>query len=235
MEDKKDNTPPRKIAYVLDTNVLLHDPTSLFRFEEHDIYLPMIVLEELDGHKKGMTEVARNGRQTSRTLDALAAAQGADITTGLKLDTTGHREAGGRLFFVETDGGDFRDRIDADGNLIERISDRQPQRMAHGASAVFHRLGGQRGRPPRRPALRERRSRREHRRRSGDVRAPPRRGPLALDAAGWAAKPFLPLPVLGLPGWCVENESPAFYDDAAVFRPPRCSGDQPGRKPSIDR
>jgi hypothetical protein len=59
--------------------------------------------------------------------------------------------------------------------------------------------------------------------------------PLALDAAGWAAKPFLPLPVLGLPGWCVENESPAFYDDAAVFRPPRCSGDQPGRKPSIDR
>jgi PhoH-like ATPase len=68
---------------VLDTNVLLHDPTSLFRFEEHDIFLPMIVLEELDNHKKGMTEVARNGRQVSRTLDALAAAQGADITAGL--------------------------------------------------------------------------------------------------------------------------------------------------------
>jgi PhoH-like ATPase len=51
--------------FVLDTNVLLHDPMSLFRFEEHDIYLPMIVLEELDGHKKGMTEVARNGRQTT--------------------------------------------------------------------------------------------------------------------------------------------------------------------------
>ena len=59
--------------FVLDTNVLLHDPSSLFRFEEHDIYLPMIVLEELDGHKKGMTEVARNGRQASRTLDALVA------------------------------------------------------------------------------------------------------------------------------------------------------------------
>jgi PhoH-like ATPase len=67
---------------VLDTNVLLHDPTSLFRFEEHDIFLPMIVLEELDGHKKGMTEVARNGRQTSRTLDALAGVQGADIAHG---------------------------------------------------------------------------------------------------------------------------------------------------------
>ncbi len=89
---------PAKL-FVLDTNVLMHDPMCLFRFEEHDIYLPMIVLEELDGHKKGMTEVARNARQTSRTLDALAGAQDADITKGLKLDTTGHREAGGSLFF----------------------------------------------------------------------------------------------------------------------------------------
>ena len=72
---------------------------SLFRFEEHDIFLPMIVLEELDGHKKGMTEVARNARQASRTLDALAGAQGADISAGLKLNTTGHPEAGGCLFF----------------------------------------------------------------------------------------------------------------------------------------
>ena len=58
---------------MLDTNVLMHDPMSLFRFEEHDIYLPMITLEELDGHKRGMTEVARNARQVSRDLDALAA------------------------------------------------------------------------------------------------------------------------------------------------------------------
>jgi len=89
---------PTKL-FVLDTNVLLHDPMCLFRFEEHDVFLPMIVLEELDGHKKGMTEVARNGRQTSRTLDALAAAQGADIGLGLKLNSTGHGEAGGKLFF----------------------------------------------------------------------------------------------------------------------------------------
>ncbi|MFM1906733.1 MAG: hypothetical protein RLZZ591_410 [Pseudomonadota bacterium] len=85
--------------FVLDTNVLLHDPMCLFRFEEHDIYLPMIVLEELDAHKKGMTEVARNARQTSRTLDALAATNGTDISLGLQLDTTGHREAEGKLFF----------------------------------------------------------------------------------------------------------------------------------------
>ncbi|EWS65637.1 putative ATPase related to phosphate starvation-inducible protein PhoH [Hydrogenophaga sp. T4] len=85
--------------FVLDTNVLLHDPMSLFRFEEHDIFLPMIVLEELDGHKKGMTEVARNGRQTSRTLDALVAQQGGDMTRGLKLSATGHLSARGLLFF----------------------------------------------------------------------------------------------------------------------------------------
>jgi PhoH-like ATPase len=92
------STGPAKL-FVLDTNVLMHDPMCLFRFEEHDIYLPMIVLEELDGHKKGMTEVNRNARQTSRSLDALAAAKGADMALGLQLDTTGHREAKGRLFF----------------------------------------------------------------------------------------------------------------------------------------
>ena len=95
---KVKHTGPSKL-FVLDTNVLLHDPMCLFRFEEHDIFLPMIVLEELDAHKKGMTEVARNARQTSRTLDALAGHQGADITMGLPLSTTGHREAGGKLFF----------------------------------------------------------------------------------------------------------------------------------------
>ena len=89
---------PAKL-FVLDTNVLMHDPMCLFRFEEHDIFLPMIVLEELDGHKKGMTEVARNARQTSRSLDALAGASGADIGKGLKLNTTGHTEAGGCLLF----------------------------------------------------------------------------------------------------------------------------------------
>jgi len=105
--DKTQTTPREKRAapggpsklFVLDTNVLMHDPMSLFRFEEHDIFLPMIVLEELDGHKKGMTEVARNARQASRMLDALAAAQGADMGSGLKLASTGHREAGGKLFF----------------------------------------------------------------------------------------------------------------------------------------
>jgi PhoH-like ATPase len=95
---KKKHTGPTKL-FVLDTNVLMHDPMCLFRFEEHDVFLPMIVLEELDGHKKGMTEVARNARQTSRSLDALVASHDADILTGIKLDGTGHIEVGGRLFF----------------------------------------------------------------------------------------------------------------------------------------
>lgn len=99
---KPRGTGPAKL-FVLDTNVLMHDPMSLFRFEEHDIYLPMITLEELDGHKKGMTEVARNARQVSRDLDALAASMnsrdGKGLTEGLALSGTGHREAAGKLFF----------------------------------------------------------------------------------------------------------------------------------------
>jgi PhoH-like ATPase len=88
--------------FVLDTNVLMHDPMSLFRFEEHDVFLPMITLEELDGHKKGMSEVARNARQVSRDLDALATDGALDPKEGIPLAKTGHREASGRLFFQTT-------------------------------------------------------------------------------------------------------------------------------------
>ncbi|MFO8154951.1 MAG: PhoH family protein [Pseudomonadota bacterium] len=49
----------------------MHDPTCLYRFQEHDIFLPMVVLEELDNHKRGHSEVARNVRQASRFLDEL--------------------------------------------------------------------------------------------------------------------------------------------------------------------
>lgn len=84
--------------FVLDTNVLLHDPSSLFRFEEHDIFLPMVALEELDHHKKGMTEVARNARQVSRTLDNLCA-ESADLLQGIPLNSLGNKEATGTLWF----------------------------------------------------------------------------------------------------------------------------------------
>ena len=84
--------------FVLDTNVLMHDPTSLFRFEEHDIYLPMFVLEELDNNKKGMTEVARNARQTSRFLDGLISENSQHIEDGVSLQTESNMAATGRLF-----------------------------------------------------------------------------------------------------------------------------------------
>ncbi|RVU46451.1 PhoH family protein [Rubrivivax rivuli] len=102
---KPRSTGPAKL-FVLDTNVLMHDPMSLFRFEEHDVFLPMITLEELDGHKKGMSEVARSVRQVSRELDALAALAAKDgqmdAQAGIPLAGTGHREAGGKLYFQTT-------------------------------------------------------------------------------------------------------------------------------------
>jgi PhoH-like ATPase len=91
------NAGPSKL-FVLDTNVLMHDPMSLFRFEEHDVFLPMIVLEELDGNKKGTSEVARNARQASRYLDTLAASS-PDMAAGQPLSALGHSEAQGHLFF----------------------------------------------------------------------------------------------------------------------------------------
>jgi PhoH-like ATPase len=89
--------------FVLDTNVLMHDPSSLFRFEEHDIFIPMVVLEELDAGKKGVSEVARNVRQVSRFIDEIINAAGTDdINNGLQLNTAlhlnGHSDACGRLF-----------------------------------------------------------------------------------------------------------------------------------------
>ena len=93
--------------FVLDTNVLMHDPTSLFRFEEHDVYLPMYVLEELDNNKKGMTEVARNARQASRFLDSLVSTASPNIEEGVPLQALGNKAATGRLYlqtqFIDQD------------------------------------------------------------------------------------------------------------------------------------
>jgi PhoH-like ATPase len=75
-----------KRIYVLDTNVLMHDPTAMFKFEEHDVYLPMQVMEELDNAKKGTSEASRNARQVSRFLNELIESQGvADVHAGIPL------------------------------------------------------------------------------------------------------------------------------------------------------
>ena len=85
--------------FVLDTNVLMRDPSSLFRFSEHDLYLPMTTLEELDNHKKGMTEVARNARTVSRSLDQLIAGTSGTLDEGIPLNKLGNQDVTGRLFF----------------------------------------------------------------------------------------------------------------------------------------
>ena len=103
MQRRRDREAPRAVKaaatrlFVLDTNVLMHDPTSLFRFEEHDVFLPMVVLEELDDHKKGMSEVARNARQASRFLDEIVNQEG-DLEKGYSLKLKSGGEALGSLF-----------------------------------------------------------------------------------------------------------------------------------------
>jgi PhoH-like ATPase len=103
------NSKPRRGAgrrlFVLDTNVLMHDPTALYRFEEHDIYLPMEVLEELDANKKGLSEASRNVRQVSRFLDEMMRGASKDqIDLGLPIPShtngnQGKNPSSGRLFF----------------------------------------------------------------------------------------------------------------------------------------
>lgn len=90
--------------FVLDTNVLMHDPSALFRFQEHHVYLPMTVLEELDNAKIGVSEVARNVRQTNRFIDELLTAQQeVVIEQGLQLNQFTAAEepykCNGRLYF----------------------------------------------------------------------------------------------------------------------------------------
>src|SRR3989338_11169325 len=82
--------------FVLDTNVLMHDPSSLFRFEEHDVYLPMVTLEELDNNKKGLTEVARNARQTSRFIEEIIGTTLDSLEKGCPLTKNGNNFSSGR-------------------------------------------------------------------------------------------------------------------------------------------
>ena len=93
----------KKRLYIIDTNVLMHDPTSIFRFEEHDVFLPMMVLEELDAAKKGLSEVARNVRQVSRFIGEMMQRQHTTrLDKGLELkepDGLDLMAGTGRLFF----------------------------------------------------------------------------------------------------------------------------------------
>ena len=91
LNEKTDAAMQRKM-YVLDTNVLIHDPFALNRFDEHDVVLPIVVLEEMDKVKRGVDELARNVREASRQLDELSE-DCRDLKKGCPLP------GGGCLFF----------------------------------------------------------------------------------------------------------------------------------------
>ena len=113
--------PANTKLFVLDTNVLMHDPTSLFRFEEHDVYIPMAILEELDNNKKGVSEVSRNARQASRYLDELISHAESSIAEGIALELHGDKSATGRLFLqTEAITGDLPARL-ASGKADNQI------------------------------------------------------------------------------------------------------------------
>ncbi len=118
----------KKRLYVLDTNVLMHDPTALFRFEEHDVFIPMMVLEELDAAKKGLSEVSRNVRQVSRFIGELMGESGADLEAGLELKVPDGLDLDvgrGRLFFQtkmpQTHSSLLRDGSFADNEILSTV------------------------------------------------------------------------------------------------------------------
>ena len=130
---RQSRKPKVKKLFVLDTNVLMHDPTSLFRFDEHDLYLPIATLEELDAHKRGLSDVSRNARQASRFLDEIVT--GEDIKHGLPIKTRDGQAAKGRLFLqTEAINGELPTTL-ASGktdnqilSVVRYLQDKEPQR-----------------------------------------------------------------------------------------------------------
>jgi PhoH-like ATPase len=135
---KKPSTPRKqavKKLFVLDTNVLMHDPTSLFRFDEHDVYLPIATLEELDSHKRGMSDVSRNARQASRFLDEIVSGTIEDIKAGLELKTKDGQSSRGRLYLqTEAINGKLPQTLAAGKNdnqilgVVRFLQEKQPER-----------------------------------------------------------------------------------------------------------
>ena len=108
----------KKKLFVLDTNVLMHDPACLYRFQEHDIFLPMVVLEELDRNKRGHSEVARNARQASRFLEEIIIdASREDIENGLPLPEPANTEFKSGRLFLQTQELDYQLPQGVPGNI----------------------------------------------------------------------------------------------------------------------
>jgi PhoH-like ATPase len=76
-----------KKNYILDTNVLLHDPMAIAHFEDNTVIIPISVIEEIDRFKRDLTELGRNARHVSRMLDELRSR--GKLSEGVTLDTGG--------------------------------------------------------------------------------------------------------------------------------------------------
>jgi PhoH-like ATPase len=89
--------------YILDTNVLLHDPNSLVNFKENNVLVPIEVIEEIDRFKRESTELGRNARTVSRMLDGFrgegSLSKGVDLPNGGKLKIAVHKSSHGETFF----------------------------------------------------------------------------------------------------------------------------------------
>ncbi len=119
--------------FVLDTNVLMHDPAAIFRFQEHDIYLPMVVLEELDHAKKGASEVARNVRQVSRFIDELMSrTKTHDIEDGLVLSFPGNEDSA-----IQSSGKLYLQTRALNGNLLPILPGNVPDNQILGAALAL--------------------------------------------------------------------------------------------------
>jgi PhoH-like ATPase len=135
MPKRPSRKPKVKKLFVLDTNVLMHDPTSLFRFEEHDVYLPIMTLEELDSHKRGLSDVSRNARQASRFLDEIVSSEKQNIKDGLEIRLKDGQASKGRLFLqTEAINGELPATLAAGKTdnqilaVVRALQEREPQR-----------------------------------------------------------------------------------------------------------
>jgi PhoH-like ATPase len=104
-----------KKIFVLDTNVLLSNPNSIFSFDDNDVYIPITVIEELDTFKKGLSETGRNARHLSRILDQLR--ERGSLNTGV------------RLFPDKSDSGSLFVCLEADIALLPHYFERKPDNL----------------------------------------------------------------------------------------------------------
>ena len=117
-------------TYVLDTNVVLHDPLAIYKFEDNEVVIPIFVIEEVDQFKKELSELGRNARTIVRILDELREREGASLQRGVVLHETG-------------------------GTLRVSVPKQEPRRGGHGAmdNAIMQAALDERDAAPERPVV----------------------------------------------------------------------------------